>query len=276
MITKRSAAGIQYVGVAGVSAECRSAILRLLQFGDDVVRARLLTCGTQHSFLLDVNAADLVAVKNGFASGYGGEAPRALSFVLQALHSFNIDIEEFDVSAAVLRRIDNSALRIVDIQVLDATPAIRPTRWLDYVFEKHFVEAEQGMLWTRERPLIPYALVDPRIFDLAIRFEAGPDDCLMTGYRRLEDIVRERTGLTKHGAKLFAEAFVTDFSRLAWPSLTAAESKSRGALFVATYTAFRNPRAHRELGESLASLSREFLSLNHLFNLEREAVAPEQ
>lgn len=103
-----------------------------------------------------------------------------------------------------------------------------------------------------------------------------PDACLIDGYRRLEDVVRQRTGLQEHGAKLFSETFLGDAPRLSWSGLSAAEQSGRGALFTSAYRAYRNPRAHRELRSDSIDQTREFLLLNHLFSLERSAVEASQ
>jgi hypothetical protein len=70
---------IEYAGVPGASKECQDAVIRLIQFGDRITRARILTYEREHCLLLTVNVGDLVAVKSGFASGYGGEGPRSFS-----------------------------------------------------------------------------------------------------------------------------------------------------------------------------------------------------
>ena len=51
-----------------------------------------------------------------------------------------------------------------------------------------------------------------------------------------------------------------------------AEQTGRAQLFSAAFMAYRNPRAHRELDHDYVSLHTEFLMLNHLFALERQAV----
>jgi hypothetical protein len=75
---RKENAGIEYVGQPGVSKDCQDAVLRLLQYGDRVTQARILSSSRDHSLLLTVNG-DLVAVKSGFASGYLGEGPRTFS-----------------------------------------------------------------------------------------------------------------------------------------------------------------------------------------------------
>jgi hypothetical protein len=109
------------------------------------------------------------------------------------------------------------------------------------------------------------------MFDLAIRFWEGPDDRLMMGYRRLEDIVRKRTAIDEHGVKLFSQAFSGPKAKLGWKDLDESEQAGRVHLFTGTYLAYRNPRAHRELEEYANDQLNEFLLLNHLYLLEKES-----
>ena len=65
-------AGIEYSGLSGVSKECKDAVMRLLQYGDRISRARILSCSDNNCLLLTVNVGDVIAVKSGFGSGYRG------------------------------------------------------------------------------------------------------------------------------------------------------------------------------------------------------------
>lgn len=263
---------IEYAGVTGASKECQDAVIRLIQFGDRIIRARILTCEREHCLLLTVNVGDLVAVKSGFASGYGGEGPRRFSYVLQILDSHGAEIEEYDVSEKLLQRVERSALTRADLAMLVKSRPRRPNRWHDYVSEDHEDKARKGTLWQDEFPsLVPFGMIDSRIMDLALSFWDDPDKNLLTGYRRLEDLVRERTGLTQHGSKLFSQAFAPT-GPLGWQDADQGEQAGRMQLFVGTYLAHRNPRAHRELSLDRARPLAEFLLLNHLFHLEAEAV----
>jgi len=114
-------------------------------------------------------------------------------------------------------------------------------------------------------------VIDPRLADLAVSFWDGPNDRLLTAYKRLEDVVRGRTGIRAHGSKLFSQAFLGPDARLQWPDKDKAEQVSRAQLFTASFGAFRNPRAHRESDEPAAVLLRELLAINQLFVLEGEA-----
>jgi hypothetical protein len=101
-----SLAGIAYAGVAGSSADCRTAVLQLLFYGHRIASAKILTHDSSHCLLLRVGESDLVAIKSGFASGYSGEGPQSLSFVLQALMAFDVEIEEYEVPEEYLARLD--------------------------------------------------------------------------------------------------------------------------------------------------------------------------
>ena len=269
--TARGLAGIQYCGIPGASKDCKDAVLRLLQFGDHISHARILTHDNAHCLLLTVDGTDLVGIKSGFASGYGGEGPSAFSYVLALLYAHSVDIEEYQVSEELIERLDRSALTVSDSKMLNAAKPVRPNRWADYISEDDWEKGENRMLWSRFKPVIPFAIIDSRIVDLALKFDEQPDDCLLTGYRRLEDNVRDRTEVEEHGAKLFSQVFLSDPPKLTWGEIDRAEHAGRASLFTGTFMAYRNPRAHREPHKYSSELG-EFLLLNHLFLLERDAV----
>lgn len=264
-------AGIEYVGIAGVSAACKDAVIGLLQYGARVSLVRVLSHASQHCLLLTVSLSDFVAVKSGFGSGYAGEGSAAFSLVLQLLRTHGADLEEYDVDEGVLKRLDMSALTRADLLHIDAAPPIRPPRWPDYLLKNDWERSENGTLWREFKPVIPFAIIDPDIVDLALKFDEKPDDCLLKGYRRLEDLVRERTGIDEHGAKLFSQAFLGQPPKLTWPNTSESQRVGRASLFTGAFMAYRNPRAHREQEEQSSELA-EFLLLNQLFVLEREAV----
>ena len=263
--------GIQYVGLPGITEDCVEAVQRLIQFGDSIGLARIITSGNEHGLLLTVGVDDLVAVRSGFSSGYRGTGPSGFSFVLQLLKFHGVRLEEYDVEAQWLQRLDNSLLTVRDIEWLDSIRAVRPSRWPDYILERDWGREAAGTLWRDFPPVIPFAIVDPRLADLAKTFWAGADERLLTAYRRLEDIVRRRTKLKESGSKLFSQAFLGDSSKLGWKSLDPSEQIGRGNLFVAAFMAHRNPRAHRETGHDTDEQLREFLLVNHLFRLEAQS-----
>lgn len=258
-------ATIQYVGLAGVTSSCSDAVARLVQFGDRVKSAKILSRGRTHALLLTTDFEETIAVRAGFASGYRGEGPSGFSSILVLLKEYGVQIEEYDVRPDVLDRIDRSSLTAEDLSELEKAEPVRPIRWYDYIYEEHLRNPRE--VYACHLPLVmPYALIDTRIMDLALRFFRNPDESLFIGYRRLEDIIRKKTGLV--GSNVNVNVL---FSNLAWNGLDVNEEKNRRLLFMATYGAYRNPRAHREQESGQISALAEFLLLNHLYMLERDA-----
>lgn len=258
-------AGIQYAGEAGLTLSCQEAVLRLLQYGDRITHARILTCNGGHGLLLTTDKRETVGIKFGFASGYPGEGPRRFSYVLHVLWHHDVEISQAQVSQGILDRLDASALTEADI---DAIRRAKPgDHWKYYMLPQHLGVNP----WSEFPSVIPYAIVDERLSDLALSFWDAPDDRLLTAWRRLEDAVRKRTGLKEHGAKLFSRAFVGEAAPLQWPDKSAGETEGTAQLFANGFKAYRNRRAHREVHEHPAEQLTEFLMLNQLFRLERAA-----
>ncbi|WP_292045481.1 MULTISPECIES: TIGR02391 family protein [unclassified Brevundimonas] len=261
-------AGIAYHGVAGVSQDCLDAVLNLLMGRSAIRQVRLLSAVGSHALLLSTEFDDLIAIKSGFTSGYSGEGPTALSRALCALVAHGATISEHAVEPDYISRIDDAALTLGDLETLSLAQEIRPARWADYIQERHHRWVTEGY-WVAMMPAVmPFAILDRRLAASALRFWANPDQALVDGYRLLEDTVRRRSGLDRHGARLFREAFN---SRLGWPVAHEAEREGRAQLFANAFMAFRNPRMHRPAGADPAALA-EFLLLNQLFRLEAEAV----
>jgi len=267
----RTLAGIEYLGLPGITRDCKEAVMNLIQCGQKITRAHILTNDHDHCLLLEVEPGRLIAVKSGFGSGYSGEGARGFSFVLELLFRLQVEITEHKVDGQVLERLDDSALTLADVAALDSAKTSIRRRWPDYILEQHERSGEDGNLWGQFRDVMPFSIIDSRLIDLALEFEERPDDCLLKGYRRLEDRVRERTGLDEHGQKLFSQVFLGKPPLLTWTKIDESEIVGRAQLFTGAFMAYRNPRAHRESQESSGELP-EFLILNHLFLLEREAV----
>jgi Protein of unknown function (Hypoth_ymh) len=191
---------------------------------------------------------------------------------LALLYQYGVEIKEILVDAALLERLDFAALTKRDMKRIKEGSPRRPSRWADYIFGDHFTDADEGKLWGNFPPVVPFAIIDPRIVDLARGFQSNPDEKLMTGYRRLEDIIRERTGVGEHGAKLFSTVFLGKAPCLTWDVENEAERTGRCNLFTGAFMAFRNPRAHQERSSRLDEQLSEFLLLNQLFRLEALAV----
>lgn len=132
-------AGIEYYGTSGITACCLRALTMAIQAGDKIEKAYLLSdfdtkssCGT-HCFLLFTEFSDPIAIKSGFASGYGGEGPRGLSSALQILIRHNIDIEEYAVDKSLIERVDRSCLTQADLNMLEKQCPVQPTRYYDFI-----------------------------------------------------------------------------------------------------------------------------------------------
>jgi hypothetical protein len=271
--TPEMLAAIEYVGLPGISKECQDAVLRLLQYGDRITHVKILSSSNDHCLLLTVNVGDVVAVKSGFASGYLGEGSHTFSYVLTVLEAHGAEIDEFKVRPEVIERIDNSSLTKNDLETIEAARPVRPRRWQDYIFERDWERKTDGTLWREFPAVVPFAIIDGRLVDLALSFWEEPDHRLVTAYRRLEDIIRERTGLHEHGTKLFSQAFFGPAAKLDWKDGDSGEQAGKASLFTATYQAYRNRRAHRETESDAAVVFlAEFLLLNHLYLLEKESI----
>lgn len=268
-------AGIQYMGLPGISASCAKAVQLLLASDVKVTKALLLSANGSHAFLLNLGDTDYeewVAIKSGFSSGYIGEGPRTLSETLALLEAFDVSVEEVAVDPHLLQRLDQSALTIKDVELVTQAVPVRPRRIYDYFSHSDFGYANQSLAIRRLHTAMPWGSLDSRLYDLAKGFESNPDHALMAGFRRLEEAVRSRVGKDVSEAKVFASAFLGEKPCLTWMGITTGERISRGNLFVGAYGAFRNPRAHKELDQDRVTQLCEFMTLNLLFRLEATAI----
>jgi len=265
-------AGIQYHGVSGATQPCIAAIARLIQCGEWISMAQLLTSGNSHCFLLTIGESDRIAIKDGFSSGYSGEGPSGLASALQLFRVHGVAVEELEVTESFMQRIESSSLTEVDVDAVDSARPIRPTRWYDYIHNADGHSHDDALKYLFPAA-VPYRLVDNRIADLARVLLSQPDSALMNAYRRLEERVRDRCKVGEtNGARLFAKAFHGDGSLLYWPDIDSAEGIGRASLFAACFMAYRNRRAHKEIKHNAEDALREFLLLNELYLLEAAAI----
>ncbi|MEX0844659.1 MAG: TIGR02391 family protein [Balneolaceae bacterium] len=269
---ENKSAGIQYLGLSASTRTCKDAIICLIQSNKLIEKARLLTSSNRHCFLLMLEQGEKIAIKPGFTSGYGGEGPSALSYIITLFEAFDIEIDEIDVDDEVIYRVDYSCLSDKDLEVITESRAKHPNRVFDYVIERDLELKKSGNLWKSFKPVIPFSIIDHRLSDLAISFWDSPDEKILIGYRRFEDTIRKRTGINEHGAKLFSEAYRGKEPKLTWDGLKGGELDGRIQLMIGSFMSYRNPRAHRESKHSAADYLLEFLLLNHLYKLERESV----
>ncbi len=271
---KAKLAGIQYIGDSGITQECKKAVINLIHAGEKIHEVKILTFeethSSTHALLLTLKFDIQIMVKDGFASGYNGEGPKDYAFVLNLLAQYTDNIDEYLVPQRIFERISSSSLTVKDFEYINSIKKVRPARWYDsaylYKERKHNVFSEFPLT-------IPMALIDPRLIEQALEFETNPDNAIMNGYRKIESIVRERTGLNNESStKLFAKAFQGDNSVLHWENLDPSESIGRASIFANVFMAYRNNRAHQQPKHNISDDIREFMLINHLFILESEAI----
>lgn len=275
-------ADLEYHGSNGTTQYCLDAISRPIQFGDHIEKAWLLSTPEEeggcrdHAFILTINNDQLVVIGTGFRSGYGGEGSRGLSKALQLLIRHHAEVEEYEIKAEVMNRLERRCLLSSDIESIESSNRVKSNRYYDYILydtklaKKVFGDRELNSLFP---PVVPLAIIDPRILDLALTLEEQPDLSLLSGYRRLEGFVKakhsELEGLS--AAKLFAKAYQGEKSILEWPAVDKSEAEGRASLFIGAFKSYRNKRSHHEQSDDMASALREFLLLNELFILELQA-----
>lgn len=287
---------VEYHGVPGITARCLDAIVRLIHYGETIERVFLLSCDSRHGFLLELQYEQKVVVKTGFRSGYPGEGPRGLAMALLLLKRHCDCVDEFDVSSSFLERLDSSCLLQSDFVTLERLSPVRPVRYHDYIYDRldlddedhldGLLEQAQDLFGARITRIfrsdhvlnslfpseIPFSILDERIVDLAFKFKTDPDAAILSGYKRLEGIIRERVGGTdRTGSKLIGDAFLKGPGTLYWDGLHDTEQRGRVQIFAGAFMSFRNRRAHNEVELSDKEELREFLLVNELFLQERAA-----
>lgn len=271
---KAKFAGIQYLGESSITQTCKKAVIQLIHSGENIQDVKILTFedtySKAHALLLTIEYDIQIIIKGGFASGYNGEGPKGYACVLNLLRQYTDNINEYIIPKSIFERISSSSLTVKDLEYIDNIERVRPARWYDSAYL--YKEREHNVF--SEFPLtIPMALLDTRLIELALNFNTSPDNAIMSAYRKIETIVRERTGLEHESStKLFAKAFQGDDSVLYWENLDSGESKGRASLFASVFMAYRNNRAHQEPRHNLSDDIREFMLINQLFILESEAV----
>jgi len=271
---KAKFAGIQYLGDSGITQTCKEAVIQLIHGGEKIQDVKILTFeeaySNAHALLLTLRYNIQVIVKGGFASGYNGEAPKGYAFVLNLLRNYTDSINEYIISKSIFERISNSSLTVKDLEYINSIKPVRPSKWYDSAYL--YKERECNIF--KEFPLtIPMALLDTRLIELALSFNENPDNAIMSAYRKLESIVRERTGLhNESSTRLLKKAFQVNDSILHGVDLDSGESIGRASLFSNIFMAYRNNRAHQEPRHNLNDDIREFMLINQLFILESEAI----
>jgi len=242
-------ASLEFIGMEGISTICVTSIIELIQGGNRISRAFILTHDNNHCLYLEIEPLRAILVKSGFSSGYNGEGPNSFSYVLALLEVHGAEIDEFSVNKKNLTKIDRNELRKHELLSILKSHPIRPLRWHDYKNRDINSNLFSAKHWQRFPLVMPFKIIDAELFDLALSFWEAPSDKLMQGYRRLEDIVRKKSEIDGHGARLFNRAFMGNSSVLYWDEIGESEQIGRANLFIGLYCGYRNPRAHKKLDE---------------------------
>jgi hypothetical protein len=264
----------QYHGSHRTTQSCLDALARLLASSIVIRRAYLLTHEGRHGFYLDAEGPEPIFIRCGFASGYGGEGPAGLAIALRLLERFSVETEEIDVSSGMLHRLDAGALGSADLQTIEASRIVHPVRLYDYMHDGLRARQSPAELMRNQfAMMIPWPILDERLVQIALQLEHDPDRAVFAAFRKLELQVKSRCGMTSsvHGVQVFRSAFRGSGAILSWPGLPASEVEGRAQLFEAAFMAYRNPRAHSEVGGGVKRAYREFYVVNELFLLESEA-----
>lgn len=266
---------VQYLGTE-YTQPCLEAVRTLMQQRVSISAVRLLTGlegrSARHGFLITTELDELIAIRPGFSSGYIGEGPRGLASALQIFDAFGFAVEEHRVPLPLLTRIDGARLTEHDLARIEASVPVMPTRLHDYIYDAGAYHRPLNATLREFEPTIPFGIIDGRLADLAIGFFEDPNSRLMSGYARLEGIIKKRTGLRGAASKLFSSAFEGTAARLTWLGIDPSEQIGRSALFRSVYQTYRNRRVHNEAPSDEAMDLAELLLLNNLFILESSAV----
>lgn len=267
---------IEYLGLQGVTESCLEALRRFILFGSSIRSARIISAGTKHALLLLINEADMVIIRSGFTSGYPGEGPAGLAEAITLLKHHDIHLDEVEVDTACLRRLNDAALTAADLKQIRHGRVVQPSRLYDYQRNARPGQETPDGVYRRFPVTIPYRILDKRLLDLALKFLKDSDSAILTAWRRLEDVVRARSGVDEHGTKLFSRAFGGNRAPLRWPDVVHDnEVIGRVQMFTGAYMAYRNPQAHAERADdaNAEAMLVPFLTVNQLFLLERKALA---
>jgi hypothetical protein len=270
---------IEFRGVRGTTQPCLESLASYLQERREKGLAILLSgpadkhgCRS-HAFVLTLDDSPELLISDGFSSGYMGEGPRGLISAISILEISGWDINEVRLGEDLFERLCAGLATWDDLGRLCKRRRRPISHVFDYVPRESLDRDQMRRQWQAVTVNLPLPLIDSRILDIAVQFWMDPDGFLAKAYRRLEDLVRKRSGfngVNDHGAKLFSKAFGNDKSPLVW-RVDNEDSICYAPLFTATFSGFRNSRAHRDPGlESEHGLALELLQLNQLFILEAQ------
>lgn len=265
---------IQYLGTP-YTQDCLEAIGFILQTQSYIEKALLLSCVHEHAYLIKSHRNTYI-IRSGFTSGYQGEGPKGLASSLQLFLKHNIEVEEIHISKKLMKKLNQASLSDLDLDNILKAQYIRPIQRYEHIYSIYKTTDYQHYNDRYYPEILPFHLIDTRIFDLALKFNDDPNYSILTAYTRLEDIVKVK--IDDHSLfsnNLLKTAFISDKQRksiYSWNKNNENVSNALGCLFTNVFTAYRNERAHSEVDKPYVKQLREFLLINELYLLERESI----
>ncbi|WP_228153080.1 hypothetical protein [Acinetobacter indicus] len=175
-----------------------------------------------------------------------------------------------------MKKLNQASLSNRELISIQKNKYIRPIRIYDYIYDIYKTTDYQVKNERYYPGILPFHLIDSRIFDLALKFNDDPNYSILTAYTRLEDIVKVKINdQSLFSNNLLKTAFISDKQRQAiysWNTGNEKISNALGCLFTNIFTAYRNERAHSEVDKPYPKQLREFLLINELYLLERESI----
>lgn len=269
------ASGIRFIATFLSAHESYKAVQLVLQSEECLKIAYILTYENHHCILFENDFGEMIAVNSGFASGYGGAGHAAFSRSLAAIKFHHLEINEILIPEKLFQKFQAGLLSGNEWKRIERLKKIKHATYVDYMLDGHHAYSDDYYPWHEFEPILPFGLIDQRISDLAKSFSKNPDEAILKGFRRLEDILRLRTSLKSSSQGLVRECFLNKKPMLTWKNIEAGEITGLANLFMGAFAAYRNPRAHSEIIKNRDSLVREFMILNHLFCLEASTVPTE-
>lgn len=274
ILFRKGSEEIQYLGTC-YTQDCLEALGFILQTQKNVKEAKLLSNNGYHAFLI-LSERNTYIIHSGFTSGYLGEGSKGLASALQLLLRHEVGVEEILITNTLMKKLNTASLNNQDIHKIQVSKVVRPIEIYEYIYAI-YKSTDYQISNNRYYPTeLPYHLIDPRIFDLALKFKDNPNSAILIAYTRLEDIVKIK--INNHSLfsnNLLKTAFISEKERKSlhyWNTGNEKSSNAIGSIFTNIFSAYRNERAHSEIDKPYQTQIREFLLINELYLLEHEAI----
>ena len=181
-------ASLNYVGDNDVSSKCFHDMLYILQTYD-IESVIIVTFDKEHSkehgFLLVGDT--MWCIRDGVSSGYGGQGPLYLSYMLYVLQKISIDIFELDAGDDMQERMKRNSLTIKDIKYCQT--AKRRFRNIDsYMLDIPDIDNAIYQITTRNIPLFQ---MHPFTWKACVDMQNGNANALFDMHKYIENRIKK-------------------------------------------------------------------------------------